>query len=97
MKEHRFSRLPIHAGDRRRIVGILNTYDLVHQPEDRSLSESIHPPLFFSERSPLSKTLITLQASRQAMAIVRTEQGDAVGMITVKDLVEEVIGKIQDP
>ncbi len=93
------SRLPLYDGSIDHIVGILHIRDLLRgmraaeRPAPRSLA---NPPFFVPETKPLGQLLKELQARFQQMAVVVDEYGGTAGIVTVEDLVEEIVGELVD-
>ena len=97
--EEGYSRFPIFEGNLDRIVGILYTKDLILQqtdPELIILSDMIRKPMFVPDSMPLSKLLDEFQRKKNHMAIVLDEFGGTAGIITLEDILEELVGEIQD-
>ncbi len=90
-----FSRLPVYRDDPRRIVGIANVYDVLTDPEHRPIFQHVRPPLTLAEYVNVSAALLKLQRARQTMAIVQDRAGNCVGLLTLKDLVEEIVGDLE--
>ncbi len=90
-----FSRLPVYRSDPRRIVGIVNVYDVLTDPEGRPVADWLRAPLVLPLSTPVSAALPKLQRTRQTMAIVEDGAGRCVGILTVKDLVEEIVGDLE--
>lgn len=90
-----FSRLPVHGGDSRRIVGIVNVYDVLTDAAARPIAEHARPPLTLPGHTRVSTALLRLQRDRQTMAIVVDGGGACLGLLTVKDLVEEIVGDLE--
>ena len=93
------ARLPIYRESIDRIVGILHIRDLCEALLTRrqtDVAELSNPPHFVPETKPLREMLEELQAMHQQMAIVVDEYGGVAGLVTVEDLVEEIVGEIQD-
>ncbi len=93
------SRLPIYEESIDRILGVLHIRDLLRAlrtPEPPAVRELLKPPLFIPETKPLGELLKELQARFQQLAIVVDEYGGTAGMVTVEDLVEEIVGEITD-
>ncbi len=90
-----FSRLPVWRDDPRRIIGIVNVYDVLTDAQQRPVNAHIRPPLVLPSQMPVSAALLKLQAARQAMAIVEDGAGHCVGVLTLKDLVEEIVGDLE--
>ncbi|HTQ80602.1 MAG TPA: hemolysin family protein [Thermoanaerobaculia bacterium] len=93
------SRLPIFAGSIDRIVGILHIRDLLRAlraAEPPRLREILKPPLFIPETKPLGELLRELQARFQQVAVVVDEYGGTAGLVTIEDILEEIVGEITD-
>jgi CBS domain containing-hemolysin-like protein len=93
------SRLPIFEGSIDRIVGILHIRDLLRvllTRERPPLKEILKPPLFIPETKPLGELLKELQARFQQVAIVVDEYGGTAGLVTIEDILEEIVGEITD-
>lgn len=94
-----FSRMPVFQGDLDHIVGIVHIKDLlraVEKPEPTALSAVMHPAFFVPDSMQISDLLRELQARRTHMAIVVNEFGTVVGLLTIEDLLEEIVGEIRD-
>ena len=98
-----FSRFPVYAGNIDNIEGILYTKDLmtaVVQDETKidqlKLRELIKPAVFVPEQKPLDSLLHTFQNERKHIAIVVNEFGETRGLITLEDILEEIVGDITD-
>ena len=90
-----FSRLPVHDGDPRRIVGIVNVYDVLTDPEQKPLQGHLQSTFRLPPGTSVSAALMRMQRARQTMAIVQDKQGKCLGILTIKDLVQEIIGDIE--
>lgn len=90
----RVSRIPVYQGERRRVVGVAHLLDLLTADPDSRLSEQTLPPLEVSPDMPVTEALSTLQRRRRRMAIAVDKWGHCVGIVTVKDLVEEIVGEL---
>lgn len=97
--EAKHARLPIFSGSVDKIVGILHIRDLfeaLHAERETTTEELSNPPFYVPETKPSRELLEELQALHQQMAIVVDEYGGVAGVVTVEDLVEEIVGEIQD-
>lgn len=95
----RHSRIPIYKGSVDQIVGVLHIRDLLRglrSAEPVTLTDLAMPPYFVPETKPLNELLRELQAQRQQIAIVVDEYGGTEGVVTVEDLLEEIVGEIID-
>lgn len=90
-----FSRLPVHDGDPRRIVGIVNVYDVLTDPEQKPPRSHLQSTFRLPPGTSVSAALMQMQRARQTMAIVEDSQGKCLGILTIKDLVQEIIGDIE--
>ncbi len=95
--KHGFNRLPVYRGNITNVTGVLTltTWDLLDTHiEERPIREFIHPPLFLSPQQTIDQTLPLLQAREDHMGIVVDEFGSAIGILTMEDVFEEVVGDI---
>jgi len=93
------SRLPIFEGSIDHILGILHIRDLLRalrSPEPPQVRDILKPPLFIPETKPLGELLKELQTRFQQVAVVVDEYGGTAGLVTVEDIVEEIVGEIVD-
>lgn len=90
-----FSRIPVYRRDPRRIVGIVNVYDVLTDEQKRPIASYAREPVFLTGDESVAVALLRLQQIRQVMAIVQDRQGNCVGVLTVKDLVEEIVGELE--
>jgi len=97
VRRHGYNRLPVYENSTSNVIGVvtLTTWDLMN-PEiaKRPLEELIKPALYVSPLQTIDQQLPILQRREDHMAIVVDEFGSAVGMITMEDIVEEVVGEI---
>lgn len=95
-----YSRLPVFHEDEDRIVGIAYYKDLVRPlmdgDEDDPVGKYAYEPMFVPESKDVFPLLSEMQTNRQQMAIVVDEYGGTDGLITVEDIVEEIVGEIID-
>jgi len=90
-----FSRLPTYRGDPRHIVGIVNVYDVLTDRDSTPVAAHARPPLTLAEYVNVSAALLKLQRARETMAVVLDRSGGCIGVLTVKDLVEEIVGDLE--
>jgi CBS domain containing-hemolysin-like protein len=90
-----FSRLPIYDGSPTTIIGILNVYDVLTDTDERPIEVHMHEPFRLPASDSVAKALVRMQQARQVMAIVEDAQGRCVGLLTVKDLVQQIVGYIE--
>ncbi len=97
--ESKHARLPLYRESIDHIVGILHIRDLfeaMHRGESNDAARLSHPPLYVPETKLLRDLLQEMQTLHQQMAIVVDEYGGVAGLVTVEDLVEEIVGDIRD-
>ncbi|MDH5457848.1 MAG: hemolysin family protein [Nitrospinota bacterium] len=92
-----FSRLPVFHERMFNLIGILNTFDLLTIPEDDSpITEMIRPAYYVPPNKKLDDLLKELQQRGLHIAIVVDEYGGCIGIVTIEDIVEEIVGEIED-
>jgi CBS domain containing-hemolysin-like protein len=97
VRRHGYNRLPVYENSTSNITGIvtLTTWDLMDSALiDRPLDSLIKPALYVSPLQTIDQLLPMLRQRKDHMAIVVDEFGTAIGMITMEDIVEEVVGEI---
>jgi CBS domain containing-hemolysin-like protein len=100
LREHLHSRVPVYEGSIDVIVGILYTKDLLPHvaglPVDFDLRARLHPPYFVPESKRADALLQEFQAKKLHLAIVVDEYGGTAGLVSLEDLLEELVGEIAD-
>ena len=94
-----FSRIPVFDGNLDKIIGILYNKDVFKALQERSdfrIRDHLHQAFFVPSTLPISELLKQLQRRRLAMALVVNEFGEVEGVVTLEDLVEEIVGEIRD-
>jgi putative hemolysin len=98
--EHKHSRLPVYEGTLDNILGVLHLKDLLPHARRGSLDTPVRqvarPASHVPESLPASDLLRELQRRHRMVAIVRDEFGGTAGLVTVEDLLEEIVGEIRD-
>jgi len=97
--KHGYSRYPIFDGTIDKVIGVIYAKDLIGadtSAETFSLEELFREPLFVPDSMPLSKLLKEFQKGKNHLAIVLDEFGGTFGIITLEDVLEELVGEIQD-
>lgn len=95
----KYTRYPVIGKDKDDVVGIINTKEIFHDQTkgiSKPLQSYIHPVLTVFETVPIKKALIHLQKNRVQLAIIMDEYGGTAGLLTMEDIIEEIIGEIQD-
>lgn len=95
-RENTFSRLPVYEDSIDNIVGVIHEKDFFNNRTATSLREIMKPPLFVTPTSRISDLLHTLQKAKSHMAIVSDEYGGTMGIVTMEDIIEELVGEIYD-
>jgi putative hemolysin len=94
-----FSRLPVYERDLDHIIGFVHIKDLFRQQYlgwPIELKKLLHPALFVPETMPLDRLLQLMQEKHNQLAIVLDEYGGTEGMVTLEDVVQELVGEIRD-
>jgi CBS domain containing-hemolysin-like protein len=97
--EEGFSRLPIYLGDIDNVIGIVHSKDLLRALIDnkfRTLKDIMRPVHFVPESMKINELLRDFQKHHIQMAIVTNEFGATAGLITMEDIIEELVGEIQE-
>jgi CBS domain containing-hemolysin-like protein len=103
-RQERHHRYPVYDSNMDNIVGVLTIKELLKSfdPEagaeeiERSISEIMLPPYLVPESKPLSTLLAEFKTKRQQMAIVIDEYGGTAGLVTLEDILEEIVGEYED-
>ena len=94
-----YSRLPVYQDNLDNIKGVIHVRDLLNVFRDHDLiivTDIMRPPLFVPDSKKISEVLKDMQKKRTHMAIVLDEFGGTAGLITLEDILEEIVGEIQD-
>lgn len=98
--EAQFTRYPVADGDKDNIIGLINVKDFftakLKDGQAISIRNFVRPIIHVSEATPIRKLLPKMQRDRIHMAIVLDEYGGTAGLITVEDILEEIVGEIRD-
>ncbi len=97
-KEEQFSRVPVYNKTMDDIVGVLSVKDYMFlaQDEDFNVTDYMREPLFTYESKPSAELFSQMRKKRIAMAIILDEYGGTSGLVTLEDLLEEIVGDISD-
>jgi CBS domain containing-hemolysin-like protein len=93
------TRMPVYAGELDNIVGIVNTKNLFYLFSLRGvvvLADAMYDPIFLKPDEDIATALQLFRKSKKPMALVRDDAGKILGMITLEDVLEEIVGDIED-
>jgi putative hemolysin len=96
VKETGHSRIPIYHERVDNITGMLHAFDLLSARSDDPIKNFSRTPFYVPETKPVDELLDEMKRGPSGMAIVVDEYGGAVGVITLEDILEEVVGEIED-
>jgi magnesium and cobalt exporter, CNNM family len=100
LRENLHSRVPAYEGTVDQIVGVLYTKEILPYlrglPPDFDLRAHLHPPYFVPESKRADALLREFQAKKLHLAVVVDEYGGTAGLVTLEDLLEELVGEIRD-
>jgi len=94
-----FTRLPVYEENPDRILGVLHTKDLLAasvRGEQATLRELLRPVHFLPESKPIDEALVEFREGRIHLAVVVDEYGGTAGIVTLEDILEEIVGEIRD-
>ncbi len=92
-----FSRIPVFRRRITDIVGVVHVFDLLQAPDlSRPVSDVMRPVSYFPESMPLDDALVAMQRTGENLAVIVDEYGGAAGILTLEDLIEEIVGDIED-
>ena len=96
VREKGLTRIPVYRDDLDQVVGIVHLFDLFRAPSpDLPVDGLLRPVDFVPEAKPCDELLREMRARRRAIAIVVDEYGGTAGLVTLEDLVEELVGDIR--
>lgn len=97
-REDKFTRIPVYESESDKVIGILNIKDLLLYSNSESfvLRDLLREPYFTFEHKNTADLFMEMRKSSISLAIVLDEYGDTAGLITLEDLLEEIVGEIRD-
>lgn len=97
-REDMFTRLPVYEEDTDNIIGLINMKDMILAPKDEnfSMKDYLRKVYFTYEQKNTSELFEEMRRERLSLAIVLDEYGAVAGMVTLEDLLEELVGEIRD-
>ena len=99
LKEYKYSRIPVYEENIDNIVGVLFIKDLLayaYTKKEVKIKKIMRPAYFVSESKPINEFFKEMQRDKQQLAIVLDEYGGTAGIITMEDIIEELVGNIFD-
>ncbi|RLA93261.1 MAG: hypothetical protein DRG25_04870 [Deltaproteobacteria bacterium] len=100
MVREKHSRIPVYRENLDQIIGVVYLRHLLSKynegKEDASINDLLLPPVFVPEDKPLSELLKEIKTKRSSMVFVKNDYGGIAGLITIEDLLEEIVGEISD-
>ena len=100
LREHNFSRVPVYSGSIDNITGIAFAHDLLQITDEEARTRTVasiqHPAVFVPETKRVYELLREMQREKQHMRVVIDEYGGVSGLVTIEDLLEEIVGEIHD-
>jgi putative hemolysin len=98
-RRYAHTRMPVYEGNLDNIVGIVNTKDLLYLFTLKGLvvlDDAVYPPLFLKPEEDVANAFELFRKARRPMALVRDAADKILGLITLEDLLEEIVGEIED-
>jgi CBS domain containing-hemolysin-like protein len=100
LREHNFSRVPVYSGSVDNVTGIAFAHDLLQISDEEARTRTVasiqHPAVFVPETKRGYELLREMQREKQHMRIVIDEYGGVAGLVTIEDLLEQIVGNIRD-
>ena len=97
-REEKYTRIPVYEESPDNVIGILNVKDflLIENKENFSVKEHLREPLYTYEYKKTSSLMVDMRKTGANIVIVLDEYGTTVGLITLEDMLEEIVGEIRD-
>lgn len=98
IEAHKYARYPVYRGDPANIVGFIHERDFFLSPDNGSfrLKSIVRAPNFVPELRSIRQQLLSFKKERAHLSIVVDEYGNVTGIVTMEDVLEEIVGEIQD-
>jgi len=92
-----YSRIPVYSKEAYNIIGIIHAFDLLTaRQKTQTLRDVMRPALYVPNTAPVDELLKQLRTEGNSIAVVVNEYGGTVGIVTIEDILEEVVGEIYD-
>lgn len=97
-RKERFTRMPVYEGSTDNVIGIINMKDLILYDQDQpfSIRDYLRQPHYTYEYKKISELMMEMRKTLNNIAIVLDEYGATAGLITLEDMLEEIVGEIRD-
>ncbi len=98
LRTYKYARYPVYQGDRANIVGFIHARDffLEASPERFHLKRLLRPPHYVPELRTIGQQLMSFKEEQAHLSMVVDEYGNVVGIVTMEDVLEEIVGEIED-
>ena len=101
IKKYKYTRMPVYDGELNNIIGILNVKDIIieyakNEKVNEDLTHLLRKPMFINPEKKIFNAFRKLQSERQMIAIVKNKKGEVLGILTLEDIIEKVVGNITD-
>lgn len=96
LRQSPFTRIPVYREDLDHVVGVMHVKDVVGAAPDRPARELMRKPLYLPETAHLDRALAQFRRERVQLAIVIDEFGGTAGLVTLGDVIEELVGEVHD-
>ncbi|SFG36058.1 Hemolysin, contains CBS domains [Halobacillus alkaliphilus] len=98
MKHERYTRYPVVDGDKDQVIGLIHMKEFFYEDveEQDSIHSFIRPVMKVFENVPIHDLLVKMQKDRTHMVVLMDEYGGTSGIVTVEDILEEIVGEIRD-
>ncbi|MGP4075048.1 hemolysin family protein [Halobacillus sp. K22] len=98
MKQERYTRYPVVDGDKDQVIGIIHMKEFFYEDveEQGSIRSFVRPVMKVFENVPIHDLLVKMQKDRTHMVVLMDEYGGTSGIVTVEDILEEIVGEIRD-